>query len=126
MKESIKQFEFSAIVKNFNELILSLENTPFDAIFHAGMIPYDKKMLDKLCNDFKNNLTVYDDNGTSIYYFRFGKKEYYDDMPFALTIIELKDAIENIIHPKKFTKDEIERMLQKSYDSLATIYPKWN
>ncbi len=124
MKQSKRVFEFSAIVKNFDELRFSLENHKLDAIFHSGMILYDKIELDKLCNDNKENLTVYEDNGTSIYYFRFGKKEYYDFMPFALSLKELKRIIENMIRPRVNTQEEIEINFQKSLTKLAEIFPR--
>ena len=124
MKKSIKLFEFSAIVKNFDELRISIVENKFDAIFHSGMIPYDKIELDKLCFENKENLTVYEDNGTSIYYFRFGEKEYYDFMPLALSLNELKRIIENMIRPQVYTQEEIERIFQKSSYKLAKIFSR--
>lgn len=116
MNELKNTFEFSAVVSNFDDLKKSLGKHPFDAIFHSGILPYVQEELENLCVEYKDNLTIYDDNGASIYYFRFGKKEYYEYMPFALSLEELRQKIEITLKNNESNKLAIEWINQEFED----------
>lgn len=114
------KFEFSAIVKSFAELESSLKSK-MDCIIHSGVCHCDDVELKYLATEHKNNLTTYLVAGDEIYYFRFGKKEYYEYLPLGIPMSELKETVVRLISPPEYSLDDLMKIYQDSLEKLGEI-----
>lgn len=115
MKED--KYCFSAVVSSFERMVYLLGcKSRIDVIFHTGVIPHNKNELDKLVEQYKDNVTKYVVDGDDIYYFRFGVPDYYTgNRFFGFPMSRLKQDILNQINPPPSTGETgaeiIERLM---------------
>jgi hypothetical protein len=114
------KFEFSAIVKSFAELKGSLKSK-MDCIIHTGVSSCNEIELKNLAIEHIDNLSIYNDGEDEIYYFRFGKKEYYEYLPLGISVSELKGTVNNLVNPRELSPDDLMNIYQKGLVELSKI-----
>lgn len=92
---------FSAVVTSFDRMRYLLEGkSRIDVIFHTGLIEHDKNELDKLVEQYKDNVIKYVVDGADVYYFKFGVPDYYTSWRFfGFPMSKLKDDIAVLLTP---------------------------
>lgn len=81
MKE--EKYCFNAVVTSFERMVYLLGcKSRIDVVFHTAAIPHDRNELDKLIDQYKENVTKYVVDGDDVYYFKFGVPEYYTSNRF--------------------------------------------
>jgi|GEM_PF-4249810 len=118
-----EKYSFNAVVTSFERMVYLLEcKSRIDVIFHAGVIPHDKNELDKLIDQYKDNVTKYVVDGEDVFYLKFGVTEYYtSNRFFGFPMSGLKEQVLNQINPSPLTGETgaqiIARLLSRWYDS---------
>lgn len=66
MKED--KYCFSAVVTSFERMVCLLGcKSRIDVVFHTGVIPHDRNELDKLVEQYKDNVTKYVVDGDDVF-----------------------------------------------------------